>query len=154
MTSVETSYMYLGIRGDFDPVEVTSRISMTPWKSVAKHSKSVEKRIPRCALVDYGKVELTSECPDLGEMSKELFEQLSPYRDEFIAISQHADITITCNTCLWMIHDLHVSTPPIGFCSELVRFLGEIGASIDVDIYRDDEYQVPHSSPFYHELAD
>ena len=131
MPSLETSYIYLGLRCDFDPVEITSQISMPPSKSIAKHSKSIENRIPRCTLVDYGRAEHTSECPDLEEMSRELFKQLAPYRDEFIAISKKAGITITCNTCLWMLHDLYVSTPPIGFCSDLVRFLGELGASIE-----------------------
>ncbi len=132
--------MYLSIKGDFDPNDLITQVSLTPWKCLKKHSKSLQNKIPRCSIVNYGKVEVTSECPDLYQMSDELFRQLEPYRDELIALSKAPGLHFCCSTCLWMVHSLEVSTPPIGFHSDIVSLLGSLGASIDVDTYRDDEY--------------
>lgn len=141
MSQLETTYMYLTIMGDFDPDSIISQISMIPWESYKKHSKSTVNGIPCCSRVSYGKIEVVDECPDLYQMSDDLYQQLEPYADEFIFLSKDSQYQFCCSTCLWMVHDLEVSTPSIGFHSAMVRFLGRIGARIDVDTYRDDEYK-------------
>jgi len=141
--------MYLTIAGDFDPEDVMTKVSMQPWEHYRKHSRSLQNRIPRVSRVSYGRVVVASECPDLYDMSDKLYQQLKPYKEEFISLSKNDDLHFCCSTCLWMIHDIQVSTPPIGFHSDVVSFLGAIGASIDVDSYEDEEYQLPTSLPFY-----
>lgn len=52
---------------------------------------------------------------------------------------QRSDVEACCTACLWMMHDLSVSTPPIGFSARATAFIAYVGASIDVDTYRDDD---------------
>lgn len=84
---------------------------------------------------------MVSECPDLYDMSDKLYKQLKPYEEEFVELSKDSGLHFCCSTCLWMIHDLEVLIPPIGFHADIIRFLGSVGASIDVDTYRDNKYK-------------
>lgn len=130
--------MYLGIRGDFKPDEVAKYISLKPWESKERGERCKERDLPRCSILDYGLVEVTVDMPDLYDMSEELIDMLEPHKSEFIEVSRKFDVGLCWTTCLWMMTDQSVSTPPIGFSSRVCKFIGDLGASIDIDLYRDD----------------
>ena len=130
--------MYLGIRGDFKPNEVAKYISLKPWESKERGERCKERDLPRCSILDYGLIEVVAKMPDLYDMSEELIEILEPHKREFLNVVAEFDVTMCWTTCLWMMVDENVSTPPIGFSSRVTKFVGDIGASIDVDLYRDD----------------
>jgi len=130
--------MYLGVRGDFKPDEVAKYISLKPWDSKERGERCKERDLPRCSILNYGLVEVRVEMPDLYDMSEELIGMLEPHKSEFIEVSKKFDVDICWTTCLWMMTDQSVSTPPIGFSSRVTKFIGDLGASIDVDLYRDD----------------
>ena len=135
----ETSYIYLTLAGDFDPDEVASKLSLRPWQSYKKSSRSVERCLPRTSRLSYGRVEVTNEVPDVYELSEKMVDILDPYRDEFRVVSERKDVEVCCSVCLWMMRDLSISTPPIGFSTRVTSFIAYVGASIDVDTYRDDQ---------------
>lgn len=70
---------------------------------------------------------------------------LEPYTQNFQRVAEKFDLTLQCSTCLWMMHDLNVSTPPIGFSQRAVKFIAAVGAFIDVDTYRDDGDPYAHN---------
>ena len=135
----ETSHIYLTLAGDFDPEEIADMITLQPWQSYKKNSRSVEHSLPRVSRLSYGKIEVAEEVPDVYAMSEQMVDLLEPYRDEFKAVSERSDVEACCSTCLWMMHDLSISTPPIGFSARAIAFIAYVGASIDIDTYRDDE---------------
>jgi hypothetical protein len=105
----ETSYIYLTLAGDFDPEEIVDTITLQPWESYKKKSRSIEHSLPRVSRLNYGKIEVTQKVPDVYELSEQMVDLLQPYREEFRAISLRSDLEVCDSICLWMMHDLSVS---------------------------------------------
>lgn len=133
----EISYIYFTLFGDFDPEDIAPHISLKPWQSYMKHSRSEEKRLPRVSRLNYALIESSSECPDIYELSEQLVDILEPHKSELTFVTANYKIEASCSICLWISHSLAVSAPAIGFSRRVTQFLASVNASIDVDSYRD-----------------
>ena len=113
-------------------------ISLKPWGLKERGERCKERDLPRSSILNYGLVEVAIEdIPNLFDMSEELIGVLEPHKSEFLNVIKNFDVITCWTTCLWMMTDESVSTPSIGFSSRVTKFIGDIGASIDVDLYKD-----------------
>ena len=81
-----------------------------------------------------GKVE--GELIDVYLMASDLVSRLLPHQDGIIRAKQQCGLQAVLQVVLRVSVDESVSTPAIGFTSEVINFLSSVGASVDVDTYR------------------
>lgn len=124
--------VYFALFGtDFDPDEVTEIVGLQPTETkrradpIPKHSSWT---------VSEGKVE--GDVIDVYDLSNSLISKIAPYKAEIIRAKQSFGLDAVLEVVLWISTDESISTPAIGFESEVISFLSDIGASIDVDTYR------------------
>jgi len=124
--------VYFALVGDdFDPSEVTQLVGLSPTSSGRKGAP-----IPKQGwwMISAGKVE--GEIIDVYGMSSALVERLAPYSQRIIRAKQQLKLDAVLEVVLWISTDDSISTPAIGFTPEVVSFLNSVGASIDIDTYR------------------
>ena len=117
--------------GDFDPDEVTRLIGFNP---TSIHRKA--KVRPRHSSWDVSSGKIENEIIDVYEMSSALVSRLQPYAEKILTAKRQLKLEAVLEVVLWITTDDSVSTPAIGFTSEVISFLNTVGASIDIDTYR------------------
>ncbi len=124
--------VYFALFGtDFDPDEVTRLIGMEPTSSKKKAEPRPKHSIWK---VSSGRVE--SDVIDVYQMSSALISSLAPYAERIIGAKQRLGCQAVLEVVLWITTDESKSTPAIGFDHEVISFLHAVGATIDVDTYR------------------
>lgn len=124
--------VYFALYGsDLDPDEVTRLVGFEPT-SIRRRSEPHPKN--SVWKVSSGKVE--NDIIDIYEMSSALVARLAPYR-ETIALARRAlHAKAVLEVVLWITMDDSKSTPAIGFDTNVLSFVVAVGATIDVDTYR------------------
>jgi hypothetical protein len=69
-------------------------------------------------------------------MAEEIVEKLRPKKDKILEAINKFNLKPRFEVVLWFSVNEEHSTPAIGFEPETVKFLGEIGALIDIDTYK------------------
>ncbi len=69
-------------------------------------------------------------------MSSALVAQLAPFAEKIASTRQALGLEAVLEVVLWISIDESKSTPAIGFDHEVISFLQKVGATIDVDTYR------------------
>jgi Domain of unknown function (DUF4279) len=124
--------VYFALRGDdFDPDVVTHTVGVAP---TSVHRKGTPA--PKCAVwkISVGKV--AGDVVDVYELSSALVSKLLPYQDRIARVKEELGLDAVLVVVLWITTDDSKPTPAIGFESEVITFLDAVGASIDIDTYR------------------
>jgi hypothetical protein len=116
---------------DFDPSEVTRLVGLEPTSTRRKGNP-----IPKHTWwkVSTGKTE--GELVDIYEMSSALVEKLTPQTQGILRATHELKLEAILEVVLYISMNESVSTPAIGFTPEVISFLSAVGASIDIDTYR------------------
>lgn len=122
--------------GDFSPADATKMIGIEPTESWFKHERFPERKVPKASIWDYSSEEVDAEIVDIYELSKNLVANLKPHAREIKEFVEDNKLRATLEVILYISPDEMVSTPIIGFGREVIDFLSEIGAIIDIDTYR------------------
>jgi len=116
---------------DFDPALVSQRLGIEPSRVLRKANP--KPKITSWALSS-GKV--AGEVVDVYAMSAPLISRLTPLTERIRQLMSELDLSAVFQVVLHISMDDAKSTPAIGFDSATVKFLADVGASIDVDTYR------------------
>ena len=130
--STNEGKVYFGLFGnDFDPNEVTALLGIQPTKTAEKRNP-----IPKRAswILSTGKIE--ADIIDVYEMSSEIIEKLEPLKSQIIEAMNKYKLEAVLEVVLTVTSDDSKSTPAIGFEVNVIKFLSDVGAFIDVDTYR------------------
>ncbi len=124
--------VYFKLYGDdFDPNIISETIGLEPTRTRRKGE-------PRAKfsfwILSIGKVE--SEAIDVYEMASKLVKKIKPHKDKIIKAIKAHGLSAELQVVLWIPTDESISTPAIGFETETIQFLSDIGASIDIDSYK------------------
>lgn len=130
--------VYFGLSGDFDPIFLTGMLGLEPTQAWARGAKDPVRVLPRCSLWDYSSETVVGEIVDIYEMTEALVVQLEPFAERIRDTVTRLRLSAVLQVVLHISTDDSVSTPAIGFSPRVVRFVAEVGASIDVDTYRSD----------------
>lgn len=135
---ISNTYVYLGIFGDFDPETLIAEIGADPTSSAAKHSRDPGKGLPRNSTLRFAQTHATSsdEVIDVYGLADDVIGKLSGHEEKLANAIRSHDVTATLQVVLDFPVSDAISTPIIGFSKEVIRFVSEIGASIDIDTYR------------------
>lgn len=122
--------VYFGLFGDeFDPDSLTIGIAPTKTKRKAHP-------IPKQSWWIYSSETVRGDLIDVYKMSAALIADLEPHTQSIReAIDRHA-LKAVLEVVLAITSDDSVSTPIVGFDRKVIAFLNDVGATIDVDLYR------------------
>jgi len=79
---------------------------------------------------------IKQEVVDIYEMSDVLVAQLRPYSAAILDAKNKFNLKSVLEVVLRITVDDSMPTPAIGFNPEVIAFLSSVGASIDIDTYR------------------
>jgi hypothetical protein len=124
--------VYFALYGpDFDPDEVTRLVGLQPTSITRRSDPRPKQSILK---VSSGKVE--NDVIDIYDMSSALVAKLAPYSDKIASARRQMNVEAVLEVVLWITMDETKSTPAIGFDADVLSFVVAVGATIDVDTYR------------------
>ena len=121
--------VYFSLWGrDFDPDEVTRIVGITPTSTQRRAHP-----VPKMTRWVYSDGEQDTANTDIHACSARLVAALLPGQDRIAAVRQQYALEAALVVVL---HPVDVTSPPIlHFPTEVIAFLGVVGASIDIDAY-------------------
>ena len=123
-------YFALCSEADFDPHDITRAVGI-------ESSRTKRRASPRPKHTSWevssGRVE--SAVIDIYAMSSALISRLQAHADKIVQAKRQFGLTAYLEVVLWISVDEATSTPAIGFDMNVISFLYEVGAHIDVDTY-------------------
>ena len=131
--------VYFGLKGDFIPDEITEFIGIQPTKALREGERDPERNIPRCSIWNFSSETIDAEVVDVYELSDWVINQLSPKQQEIKQAIRKWNLYAVLEVVLYISTDEEVSTPAIGFEQSTINFLADVGATIDIDTYRNSE---------------
>ena len=124
--------VYFALYGkDFDPDEVTRLVGIEPTATRRKADP-----IPKHSCWEVSSVHVENDLVDIYEMSSVLIAKLKPHSDSIASAKSKLGCEAVLQVVLHITIDDSISTPAIGFDVDVISFLNAVGASIDVDTYR------------------
>jgi hypothetical protein len=124
-------YFALKSDDDLDPALITQRLGIEP----SSIRRKADPR-PKITSWELSSGEVVGELVDVYALAAPLIEQLAPHTDRIKQLMSELDLSAVLQVVLHISMDDTEPTPAIGFDSATVKFLGDIGAFIDVDTYR------------------
>ena len=122
--------VYFGLFGDeFDPESLS--IGVSPTEAAHKGDP-----IPKPSRWIYYSEKIQDDLIDVYDMASSLVKELSPYTDQIREAIKKYNLEAVFEVVLTIAPNESASTPMVGFDADVIAFLQEVGASIDVDIYR------------------
>lgn len=129
---MNSAEVYFSLRGDsFDPDIVTVALGIEPSRTDHKSDP-----VPKYSSWILSSGKIVSEVVDIYSMSQGLVARFSGLSESIRALVVEHDLNATLQVVLTISSDQRISTPAIGFEAETVQFLASVGASVDVDTYR------------------
>jgi hypothetical protein len=125
--------VYFALYGsEFAPEEATRRIGLEPTSIKRKGEPKTRKH--SFWQISAGRIE--GDIIDIYEMSSALVAQLAPCAEKIASTRQELGLEAVLEVVLWISTDESKSTPAIGFDHAVISFLQKVGATIDIDTYR------------------
>ena len=128
-------YVYFGLRGAFDPDELTERIGISPTSSSREGGRNRQRRLPRTSQWELSTERIVAECIDISQLADEIIAKLEPHSPQIKDAIADLDLYAVLEVVLYFSTDDEVSTPAIGFSNRVLAFLADVNASIDIDTY-------------------
>jgi len=132
---VNEGEVYFSLWADhaFDPEVITKRLGIEPTRVIRKADPR-----PKISSWELSSGKVVDEVVDVYELASQLVSRLAPVAERVQQLISDLDLSAVLQVVLRITMDDTKSTPAIGFDREVIRFLGTVGASIDVDTYRND----------------
>jgi hypothetical protein len=128
--------VYFALDGDgFDPTELTRFLGIEPTLVIRKGSK-IPNNIPKFNSWKFSTENIVNEHIDVFDMASDIVNILKPVKHLILQAKERFNVTPRFEVVLWFsMNEVH-STPAIGFDADTVKFLGDVGAFIDIDTYK------------------
>ena len=128
--------VYFAMYGDdFEPNEVSVHVGL-----LAKVRRKGERRpdvpLPRNSSWEVSSGRVESEVIDVYKMSEALAIQLTPFAAKILEAKNKFNLRCVFQVVLWIDQDEEAAMPAIGFEVPVISFIHAVGATIDIDTYR------------------
>ena len=128
--------VYFAFDGDdFDPDEITKFLGLEPTNIMRKGSR-IPGKIPKMNSWELSTDQVIDEHIDIYELSTQIVSILKPKLDLIIESKSRFNAEPRFQVVLTFSSNEESSTPAIGFEIETTKFLGAIGAFVDIDTYK------------------
>jgi|LakMenE18May11ns_1017448.scaffolds.fasta_scaffold9144121_1 hypothetical protein len=128
-------YVYFGLRGTFDPDELTLRLGITPTSSCAQGARNPQRGLPKTSQWEVSTERIVAEYIDVYELADQVVSKLETHAAHIKDAIAALDLYAVLEVVLYFSTDDEVSTPAIGFSNRVLAFLADVNASIDIDTY-------------------
>lgn len=134
--AVNEGRVYFALDGDdFEPDEITNLLGIKPT-SVLKKGEKIPNKLPVKSSWELSTENIVNEYIDVFSMAESIVQDLIPIKEKIINVINTHNLIPRLEIVLWFSVDEEHSTPAIGFEPSTIKFLGEIGAFIDIDTYK------------------
>ena len=124
--------VYFALDGDnFDIDDLTRFLGIEPTSVIRKGSK-----IPKFNSWKLSTENIVNEYIDVFEMASDIVNKLKPVKHLILQARERFNVLPRLEVVLWFSMNEEHSTPAIGFEADTVKFLGDVGAFIDIDTYK------------------
>lgn len=131
--------VYFALYGDdFDPDEITKLLGIHPTDTKRKGQK-IPGKIPKCSSWILSTENVKGDLADVYDLSSKIVGQLCDKKGVIIEAMSSFNTFSKLQVVMSISTNEVTSTPAIGFDVETTKFLGEIGAFIDIDTYLHDD---------------
>ncbi len=120
---------------DIHPDEITKFLGIEPTSITLKGS-ILPNKLPKINSWKLSTANIVNEYIDVYDMATEIINKLNPKKDMIIEAIKKFNASPRLEVVLWFSKNEEHSTPAIGFEIETIKFLGDIGALIDIDTYK------------------
>ncbi|MBA3238296.1 MAG: DUF4279 domain-containing protein [Parachlamydiaceae bacterium] len=120
---------------DFDPNEVTEFLGINPT-SIQIKGERVPNIFPKESSWMLSTDNIVNDLVDVYTLATSIVNDLKSKKDLIIEAKKKFNVFPMLQVVLWFSLNEEDSTPVIGFEADTIKFLGEIGAFIDIDTYR------------------
>jgi hypothetical protein len=129
-------YVSFSFSGDFDPKVITEALEIDPTKILVRGEKNSELDLPRRSMwsFDLPVREGEAALDGYGAISS-VIDVFELKVDEIRQVADSLNAEICLSVAAYLSSDDGESTPAIGFDPRATRFLGAVGASIDIDTF-------------------
>nr|MCH9672283.1 DUF4279 domain-containing protein [Gammaproteobacteria bacterium] len=107
-----------------------------PTSISQRGERSVEKVLPRYSSWRLSTEPIIDERIDVDAMASTLIRKLEPKVQQINEVRRRLNVTTRLEVVTRVVSDDTQSTPAIGLSPRNLRFLADVGAYLDVDMYR------------------
>lgn len=134
--AINEGRVYFALDGDdFNPDDVTIFLGIEPTAVMKKGSKILNK-LPAKSSWEFSTENVVNEYIDVFNMAESIIEVLQSKKQKILEAIEKFDLVPRLEVVLWFSLNEEHSTPAIGFEPNTLKFLGDIGAFIDIDTYK------------------
>ena len=134
--STNEGRVYFALDGDdFDPDDITLMLGIKP-SYIKRKGERVPGRLPKKNSWVLSTDNIVADYIDIFNLSTDIVNQLKSKKDLIIQAKNKFNVSPRFEVVLSITTNEEISTPAIGFEADTIQFLGEIGAFIDIDTYR------------------
>jgi hypothetical protein len=135
MTS--TGEVYLGLYGDsFEPDEVSDFIGLMATRVKRRGERNPQAPLPITSAWKFSLGTVEAAVVDVYALSNDLVYRLAPFELKIAEAVKKFGLEAELQVVLWIDQDEAASMPALGFERPVLDFLAAIGATIDIDMYR------------------
>ena len=128
--------VYFALDGDdFEPEELTKFLGIEPTKIRVKGS-NIPGKVPAINTWEFSTENVINNYIDVFDMSTSIIEKLKAKKELILEAIEKFKLEPRLEVVLFFSLDEEHSTPAIGFESETIKFLADLGACIDIDTYK------------------
>jgi Domain of unknown function (DUF4279) len=137
-TMANEGYVSVSIRGNFIPEEFSALVGLVPSKTWRKGERDVERVIPKVSGWCLSSRKVTGDFIDFFDLADELLLPLSEKAGILRDATHTHDAQITVHMVIYISVLDSVPTPAIGLSAPAISILERLGATLDIDTYRND----------------
>ena len=135
MTS--TGEVYFWLYGEnFEPNEISDFIGLTATRMRRRDERNPDLPLPKNSAWKFSLGKIEDDVIDVYEMSENLVLKLTAFESKIAEAIQKFNLTAVLQLVLWIDQDETKSMPAIGFERPVLDFVNAVGATIDVDTFR------------------
>ena len=135
---VNEGYVYISVRGDFDPEEFTAQVGVLPSETWRKGERNASRMIPSVSGWTLSSPRIRGEVIDLYRLADELLDSVTEKISNLREAAHSHGVKICLQMVIYSSVLDSVPTPIIGLSERSIMILSQLGASLDIDSYKTD----------------
>lgn len=129
-------HVYFALDGDtFNPDEITSFLWIEPTDTIHAGTKNDHGLTRKRSSWQYGTGMITAKYVDIYDVASSLVDELIPVTSLICEAQEMRDVRARLQVVIYFSWDSSHPMPALGLDQRTVRFLADVWASVDVDMY-------------------
>lgn len=136
------AYVYMRVSGQFSPDEFTSSVGLIPTKIIMRGERDADLVIPKKSHWSLKGQTAKGDYIDMYDLADEFLLPLSDKCDVLRDVARSYEAEIQVGMVIFISVFDSVPTPAIGLSASAISIMERLGASLDIDTYRNDKIDI------------